>query len=147
MKRSVISAHPTIMVACNYLNCILWAFISIHATNSDPVEPILNVTCFFFRIGFVDLNRSRLFFFWCLSMMRSFSLHRPTRDSEDDEDDEKKGKGCTLQVLIDRFVCMRPWKVWVCVRGYFTILSEQKNVYIEISQIWNNCIILLIYWS
>ncbi len=30
-------------------------------------------------------------------------LPRPTRDSEDDEDDERKGKGCTLQVLFDWF--------------------------------------------
>lgn len=37
-------------------------------------------------------------------MMRGFFLHRPTRNSEDDEDDEKKGKGCTLQVLFDQFL-------------------------------------------
>lgn len=43
-------------------------------------------------------------------MVRSFFLHRPTRDSEDDEDDEKKGKGCTLQVLIQPFICMRRLK-------------------------------------
>lgn len=58
------------------------------------------------------MDRAR--FFACLSiqtsMLRSFFLRRPTRDSEDDEDDEKKGKGCTLQVLIQPFVCMRRLK-------------------------------------
>lgn len=38
-----------------------------------------------------------------LSVSFIFFLPRPTRDSEDDEDDERKGKGCTLQVLFDWF--------------------------------------------
>lgn len=41
------------------------------------------------------------FFFLSVSFI-SFRP-RPTRDSEDDEDDERKGKGCTLQVLFDWF--------------------------------------------
>lgn len=57
--------------------------------------------------------------------MMSFCLHRPTRDSEDDEDDEKKGKGCTLQVLmISSYVCDPERSGFV--RGCSTILSEQK---------------------
>lgn len=56
----------------------------------------------------------RACFFACLSiqsgMVRSFFLRRPTRDSEDDEDDEKKGKGCTLQVRLQLFLCMRHLK-------------------------------------
>lgn len=55
MKRSVISAHPTVMAVCNRLSCALWAFTPIHAASSDPVEPIVNVT------RQRDLNQSLLF--------------------------------------------------------------------------------------